>query len=120
AALDQLMREDAFSLRLEEIWNDVLLTNKYVGDGFRLVSDDDFPSKYWWNPENVPWPQLDAPHERERVLSDAALSREPLALISYLVRNDLPFTGIVTAPYTVMNPYSARVYGFDPRQMGFH
>src|SRR5262249_51030632 len=39
---------------------------------------------------------------------------EPMKLIEYIVRNDRPFTEIVTADYILVSPYSARGYGvFD-------
>ena len=39
------------------------------------------------------------------------LLREPLELICYIVRNDRPFTEIVTADYTMVSPYTSRGYG---------
>jgi hypothetical protein len=38
------------------------------------------------------------------------VAREPLELISYIVENDRPFSEILTANYTVLNPYTARIY----------
>lgn len=38
------------------------------------------------------------------------VGREPLEIISHIVRNNKPFTEVVTAPYTVMNPFSARAF----------
>src|SRR5205085_6082169 len=40
-----------------------------------------------------------------------ALLGEPMKLIEYIVRNDRPFTEIVTADYIMVSPYSARGYG---------
>jgi hypothetical protein len=43
-----------------------------------------------------------------------AILGEPMKLIEYVVRNDKPFTEIVTADYIMVSPYSARGYGvFD-------
>ena len=51
-----------------------------------------------------------------------SVSREGLALIEHVVRNGRPFTEILTADYTMVNPYSAAVYGLwpnnDPRFTG--
>jgi hypothetical protein len=41
------------------------------------------------------------------------VAKEPLELISYVVKNDKPFTEILTAPYTVVNPFSAGIYNTD-------
>src|SRR5690606_20876925 len=40
-----------------------------------------------------------------------ALRREPLELLRFIVRNDRPFTEILTADYTMVSPYTARGYG---------
>jgi hypothetical protein len=45
-----------------------------------------------------------------------AVAREPLELIRHIVKNDLPLTEIVTASYTLLNPYSAAVYGLTDGQ----
>src|SRR4029077_8558837 len=43
-----------------------------------------------------------------------ALLGESMKLIEYIVRNDKPFTEVVTADYIMVSPYSARGYGvFD-------
>src|SRR5262249_33634168 len=43
-----------------------------------------------------------------------ALLGEPMRLIEYIVRNDRPFTELVTADYIMVSPYTARGYGiFD-------
>ena len=40
-----------------------------------------------------------------------ALLGEPMKLIEHIVRNDRPFTEIVTADYIMVSPYTARGYG---------
>ena len=40
-----------------------------------------------------------------------ALRREPVELVAYIVRNDRPFTEIVTADYIMVSPYTSRGYG---------
>ena len=41
----------------------------------------------------------------------ALVLREPLELVKHIVRNDRPFTEIITADYIMESPYSARGYG---------
>lgn len=43
----------------------------------------------------------------------AAIGDEPLRLLSYIVENDLPFSEIVTADYTMANPLLAKVWDLD-------
>ena len=38
-----------------------------------------------------------------------AMRREPLELVAHIVRNDRPFTEIVTADYIMVSPYFARI-----------
>lgn len=105
--LRAMMSEDAFYERLEQIFNDELLTElytRYRGFAVDLLDTDDFPAAGEW---------FDALPEDERDAVTEAVAREPLHLINYIVRNDRPFTEVLTADYTVVNPYSAPIYGID-------
>ena len=117
--LDRMMGEDAFYLRIKEIYNDVFLTNVYRGNALGLLNDGDFPNKYWWNPNKVPDNMLSQEQRAQRDYSDLGVASEPLELVAHIVRNNKPFTEILTADYVVVNPYSARVYGVDPGGLGF-
>lgn len=106
--LAALMREEAFIDRVVELYNDKLLTDfylRYVGAAIGLLGDNDYPNAaeyYDTLPDNV----------RER--ANRGIAREPLWIIGHVVRNDRPFSEILTADYTVVNPSSALVYGLDP------
>lgn len=105
--LDALLQERAFLDRLEDLFNDFLLTDlylRYVGFAVNLLGDDDYPNA------GDPYDALD--DDIRRKINDA-LGREPLELIAYVVGNDRPFSEILTADYTVVNPFSAIVYGLD-------
>jgi len=43
----------------------------------------------------------------------AAIGDEPLRLLSYIVDNDLPYSELVLAPYTVASPLLAEVWGLE-------
>ena len=43
----------------------------------------------------------------------SAIGNETLQLISYVVENDLPYTEIVTADYTIANPALAHIWDLD-------
>ncbi len=108
AALDELFVRDEFYTRLKEIYNDRLLTDRYTGyNGYaiNLLNETFFP--------NAVDDTYDLISEEERAKINGAVAREPLELIAHVVRNDRPFTEILTAPYTVMNPYSAKMYNSD-------
>ena len=119
ATLDKLMTEDAFYDRLKEGFNDIFLTNGYDGNGELILSYNHFEKSRLW------YQKYDLSHikdEKERKEALYAMSREyrkaireePLELIAHVVRNNRPFTEIMTADYMMVSPYSARGYGiFD-------
>jgi hypothetical protein len=111
AALDLLMTEDTFSVRITEIYNDLFLTDKFLsygGAALNFMEED---------AEHYPWlaPYKDGDTDQyksaERPLMNRAISREPLDLIAYVVKNDRSFSEVVTASYALVNPYSALAYG---------
>src|SRR4029079_6460747 len=53
------------------------------------------------------------PKARYKLADDyrAALLGEPMKLVEHIVRNDRPFTEIVTAEYIMVTPYTRRGYG---------
>lgn len=109
--LEEWMTRDAFFVTLQRWYNDLLLTDKYIGGNSAtdLLDTDDFPGRYYYNdlPDDTEEGQLARRH------SNNSVAREPLDLIAHVVRNDRPFTEILTADYILVNPYSARVYGVD-------
>ncbi|MEK6259195.1 MAG: hypothetical protein AABP62_11320 [Planctomycetota bacterium] len=118
--LDEVMKEDAFYDRLCEGFNDIFLTLGIDGNADATVlSYEHFEKTRLW------YQKHDLSHiadEKERrqagyKLADdyrQALLGEPMKLIEYIVRNDRPYTEIITADYIMVSPYSARGYGvFD-------
>lgn len=113
--LDDLMREEAFYERLKEAFNDIFLTIGIEDNAESLLSYDHFEHTRLWYQKHDLSHIPEAEQERARwKLADVyreALLREPLELITYIVRNDRPFTELVTADYIMVSPYSARGYG---------
>lgn len=108
SSLDELFVQDAFYTRLKEIYNDRLLTDRFTGyNGYaiNLLNKTNFPNAVDDTYELI--------SEEDRARINRAVAREPLELVAHVVRNDRPFTEILTAPYTVMNPYSAKMYNSD-------
>lgn len=124
--LDEVLREEAFYERLREGFNDIFLTLGVDGNPDQTVlSYEHFEKTRGW------YQQHDLSHienedERRRagykLANDyrAALLDEPMRLVDYIVRNDRPFTEIVTADYILVSPFTARGYGvFDELQDQF-
>ena len=114
--LDRVMTEDAFYERLKEGFNDIFLTNGYDGNGELILSYNHFEkSRLWYHKYDLS--HIEDEGKRKKVLYAMtddyrkAIREEPLELIAHVVRNDLPFTEIITADYIMVSPYSARGYG---------
>lgn len=139
AALHEVMQvlltEEAFFERLRESYNDRFFTDFYMdgGDALDLIQPDmDNPATAYYAPEwydaiaprddngNVTAMQSDMikygatdPPELRELLerrTRKAVAQEPLELIAHIVRNNKPFTEVLTADYTVVNPFSAKAY----------
>jgi hypothetical protein len=114
--LDGVMKEDAFYARLREGFNDIFLTVGYDGVAEEALSYEHFSKTRGWA-EKAELKEIADPKERQKAkykLSDdyrKALLGEPMKLVEYIVRNDRPFTEIVTADYIMVTPYTARGYG---------
>lgn len=113
--LDGMMTEPAFYDRLAEIFNDLLLTDRYLaansrpGEALNLMRP--FPDAFWFDPDSN---QRDSEFLTNLQITNDSVAREPLQLINYVVKNDLPMTEILTADYFMVNGYSAKSYGvFD-------
>jgi hypothetical protein len=115
--LDALMREDAFYERLREGFNDIFLTLGVDGNADQTcLSYEHFEkTRHWYQRYDLT--HIADKNERQRTEWKMAaeyrraLLGEPLKLIEHIVRNDRPFTEIVTADYIMVSPYSARGYG---------
>jgi hypothetical protein len=116
AVLDRVMTEQAFYDRLREAFNDIFLTVGYIDGAESALSYDHFSTTRHWTQKH------DLSHiadEKERTrarykLADdyrSALLGEPMRLMEHIVKNDRPFTEIVTADYIMISPYTARGYG---------
>jgi hypothetical protein len=135
--LDKLMQTDAFMKRVEEMFNDWLLTDAYSSlvrgnDLFPQLRD--YPQRNYFEPlctadrtnrccdatmavccASIETDQARCGDAINNLAIDA-VAREPLEFIKYVVKHDMPLTELVTADYTVANPYSAMVYGMTPAQ----
>ena len=103
-AVAKLTEEEPFYEFLRETWNDELLTQRAV-DAESLRSYGHAPDLY---DDKDP-----AYTATKREWANISLTEEPLRLLDYVVRNNKPFSEILTADYVVANPWLARGYGFS-------
>jgi hypothetical protein len=119
--LDKLMTEEAFFQRLRQIYNDVLLTDLYLGneDAVQLLGDENpYYNPYWYEGVNDPqsvqkYGATDANdlYYKLRDWTNRGVAREPLELIVHVVKNNKSFQEILTADYIMVNPFSAQAFG---------
>jgi len=118
--LDTVLKEEAFFERLREGFNDVFLTLGVDGNADQTcLSYEHFEkTRHWYQKYDLS--HIEDKNERQRtewkIAAEyrKAILGEPMKLIEHIVRNDKPFTEIVTADYIMVTPYSARGYGvFD-------
>lgn len=117
-ALDLVLEDEMFYERLMEFYNELFLTDKYHTRGSRgwenrsgainLLDEDDFPNRDWFD-ELPDGDHNDCFHK----ITNDALTREPLQLVKYLAKNNLPITGVVNADYIMVNWYSQQVYNAE-------
>ena len=111
-----MMKEDAFYDRLREGFNDIFLTLGIDGNAEATVlSYEHFEKTRLWTQDHdlSHVPEKDRQKARYKLNDDyrLALLGEPMKLIEHIVRNDRPFTEVVTADYQMVTPYTARGYG---------
>jgi|GEM_PF-750055 len=136
-SMEALLEEEAFYERLKEVFNDMFLFSLRGQRGFafnyfqskdytRTDFDTIYAATYYEDFPNIQRKLTSVLNRRMNEAGDTtnfslvnaatatavslALWEEPLALIAYIARNNLPFTEILTANYTVVNPYSAYAY----------
>ncbi|MCC6556045.1 MAG: DUF1588 domain-containing protein [Polyangiaceae bacterium] len=119
--LDRYMTEQAFFVRVKEIYNDLFLTDRYLNGGeagTNLLQSEDYDPRWYYGLAQDPslityygaesWDDLIGKLAR---WTNVGVTREPLELIAHVIKEDRPFTEILTAPYFMVNPFSARAYG---------
>ncbi|MXR69592.1 hypothetical protein GNT65_13055 [Shewanella sp. JBTF-M18] len=109
--LDDLLQEESFADRIGEIYHDVLHTKgtegtvgavgafaaNLGGDSswfYKVTGDVQLQGQLWLRTTN-------------------AHNAESTELVKYLVRNNRPFSEVLTADYTMVNYYNARSYGIE-------
>lgn len=120
AILDAVMKEEAFFERLREGFNDIFLTLGIDGNADQTVlSYEHFEkTRHWYQTYDLT--HIKDKDERQRtewkIAAEyrKAILGESMKLIEHIVRENRPFTELVTADYIMVSPYSARGYGvFD-------
>jgi hypothetical protein len=123
AVLDQMMTEEAFFTRLKEMYNDLFLTDRYLGneDAVNLLNDIDYYDPKWYDGiadsaeyedyiQKLGAENADDAYGKLRAWTNRGVAREPLELVAHVVRENRPFTEILDANYIMVNPFSAKSF----------
>jgi len=115
AVLDEMMTEEAFTDWVKTTYGDIFQTDFYIrNDGVDLLQDV-YADPYWFDHADksmLTQYGLQSADELQR-FTNIAIAREPLELIAYVVENNLPFTDIIAADYSVFTPFSAKSFGAE-------
>ena len=109
STLDTYINSPAFWERFADEWNLAILTDRYLTNSGALALFKDTPTATWYEPASK-WPSQ-ALYQNAMTETNKALAREPLNILNYVVRNNLPFSDILAGSYTVVNPYAACALG---------
>ncbi len=113
--LDEMMTEEAYTDWVKTTYGDIFQTDFYIqNDGVDLL-EDVYADPYWFETADkslLTQYNLQDGDELRR-FTNIAIAREPLELIAYVVENNLPFTDIVAADYSVFTPFSAKSFGAE-------
>ncbi len=113
--LDEMMTEEAFFEFLKTSYGDILETDFYLNNDAAGAIGDTYADAFWY--ETAQKEQIDqyglADLDELRRFTQVGIAREPLELIKWVAKHDLPFTEIMTADYMMFTPLSARSYGAE-------
>jgi hypothetical protein len=127
ATLATMIEDEAFYRRMRTSFNDMMLTDRYVAtDGcdqraLNLVSEQDFPNRGQYGGGSGSGTLDCCGMDRDNpactdvrdffLRANNAIAREPVNLFEHVIRNNRPYSEILTADYVLVNPQSAFVYG---------
>jgi hypothetical protein len=93
--------------QLVQIWNDQLLTDRYLEGGTAINGSDydRYPNLYYYQT----WDEQYYSTAVRNLVNDS-IAREPLELMRYVFLEDRPWSEILTADYAMINDWSAFAY----------
>lgn len=92
ALIDEYSRDARFADRVGDLWSEVYLTRTET----YYISADDYDVEGLTQAEFI-----------------ESIGREPLAMLGYVAANDLPWTDIVTADWTMANEVTAQIWPIE-------
>jgi len=111
--ISTVMTEPGFIAKLDEVYNDLLLTNYYAdgarGLGLKL---NEYANKDYFKADTLTAQGYTKDESNTlRHFAGLGIALAPIELIKYVITNNRPYSEILTANYVMVNPYSATVFG---------
>ena len=108
--VDQLMTTDAFIRRVKELYADIFLQGRYdrYNNAVNLVDGAKFKDRMWYELARYNNPQI---YGSLVAGVNRGVARQATELVGHIVKNNRPFSEVLTADYTMTNAYAARSYG---------
>ncbi|WP_428241945.1 c-type cytochrome [Gynuella sp.] len=106
----EMMTEFEFGVWLKTTFNDLLFTNKYVGNASSMINYSNYSSTSGLENTSSPYLERNIYFDTRcyTKLVNWSFSQEPLELIRYIAMNDLDIEQILTANYRMVNYYTQR------------
>lgn len=113
--LDNYMQSEPFYAWLQQNFNDFLLTDFYMPSRSAedLLNGNDFPNRRWYDVLESGGKITRSTRNTLLVNTNYAIAKEPIELMVHVIKENRPFSEILTADYLLVNAYSARTYGID-------
>ncbi|MSP25672.1 MAG: DUF1588 domain-containing protein [Myxococcales bacterium] len=112
--LTELTTEAPFYDFVKRTYGDLFVTDFYLNNNANdLLTNLDYSDPYWFNTADkslLDHYGLKDATELSR-FTNIGITRAPVELVAHVVRNNRPFTEILTANYMMVTPLSARSYG---------
>ncbi|MEM6786732.1 MAG: hypothetical protein AAF715_04360 [Myxococcota bacterium] len=115
AVLDEMMTEEKFYEFVKRAYGDMFQTDFYLNNEAEGRIADVYANADWFDNDVEAKAMVEAyglnDYQEVEMFTRQAIAREPLELIEWVVKNDLPFSEVITADYMMFSPFSARSYG---------
>lgn len=113
--LDEMMTEEKFFDFVKSAYGDMFQTDFYIRNDAQGRIADVYANAEWYMNDTEAKAMVEryglSSYEEVEMFTTQSIAREPLELIEWVVKNDLPFSEIITANYMMFSPFSAKSYG---------
>lgn len=108
--VNQIIQGSGFTDRLVAIFEDKLMSDKYISSNDRdgaidLYNSRDYPNRKWYDDE---YEEQGTIRNCVRDITNDALTNASIELVRHVIDSDHAFSNILTADYMMVNYYSAK------------